>query len=843
MIIVLHVIALAACTNSTPDEAIPLPTLSQSMETASSSPIATFTLEQALTSTSTPSPIEALTPTPQPAGQLLARLGKGKFLFFAYSPEGKTIAVLTELGIYLYTSPSLDERTYLPSENIDRIFYRADGQLMASSWQTSLEENQAPGLYFWEVSGSGLDLVAQAQGSNWAANAYFEESHYQISPDGLHFAILNSKAKQLEIWQISNASLVARWNIPQSTRDWIVGAADPDFVFSPDSNQLAFCDGYGFGGNITVLSVMADRLTPTFTMSLVDRMPYYKNYNYWPGQGNYGIGLAFSPDGKQLATGGPDNIARVWDLGSGQLVAALQDQSYHWGGTHVSYSPDGKFIIVINHEGLFIYTIRNWKLHAGLANMVIDYPLTPGGGEVIFSSVGSLAATSFRDKIYITDLAQGVHLDALTGFGGPFWEMAVSDDGRLLAVAGQEINLFDLSTREAIGKLDASNGSLNQMTFSTDGQYLAATMNFKGEGYDGWAQIWRIGDSARLQELDLNPLPDTGACVGDLAYSPDGTHLAIQVAFGYDSYIELWQINPDGTAVYQEDLFIPGSNPRTSNLASADRVAFSPDGQSVISISSSDFSTSEFGPGVDSVNIYTHAADFTATGEIQTMQVVESTRAGWAQDLQWVAVIVDNAAQVFAARAGLTNKISSLQSVPDVHQKEFVVSPNLEWVAMIGDYSNAWLWSLSDGRLVGSFPQTHAVVFPPDGSWMAATETSGAIALWTLKESTAASPLASPTATQQATACASGWTRLTAGGQARLIGNAGDPPNRVRSAPVKSDNIIGQIYPGTILQVIEGPVCADGLVFWKVTSEAIPGGAGWTAEGDGIDYWLEPYTP
>jgi hypothetical protein len=33
----------------------------------------------------------------------------------------------------------------------------------------------------------------------------------------------------------------------------------------------------------------------------------------------------------------------------------------------------------------------------------------------------------------------------------------------------------------------------------------------------------------------------------------------------------------------------------------------------------------------------------------------------------------------------------------------------------------------------------------------------------------------------------------------------------------------------------------DNLVFWKVENANIPGGAGWTAEGDLHDYWLEPY--
>jgi hypothetical protein len=58
-----------------------------------------------------------------------------------------------------------------------------------------------------------------------------------------------------------------------------------------------------------------------------------------------------------------------------------------------------------------------------------------------------------------------------------------------------------------------------------------------------------------------------------------------------------------------------------------------------------------------------------------------------------------------------------------------------------------------------------------------------------------------------------------------------------------NDPVIAQIYPGTIVRITEGPICSDGLVFWRVENATIPGGAGWTAEGDRTEYWLDPYKP
>ena len=83
---------------------------------------------------------------------------------------------------------------------------------------------------------------------------------------------------------------------------------------------------------------------------------------------------------------------------------------------------------------------------------------------------------------------------------------------------------------------------------------------------------------------------------------------------------------------------------------------------------------------------------------------------------------------------------------------------------------------------------------------------------------------------------------MAAGDQAKVSEDT-TLPNRVRAGPSRSEEIVTLLDPGTAVKVIEGPVCADGLVFWQVESEAIPGGVGWTAEGDGSEYYLEPYKP
>ncbi len=100
-----------------------------------------------------------------------------------------------------------------------------------------------------------------------------------------------------------------------------------------------------------------------------------------------------------------------------------------------------------------------------------------------------------------------------------------------------------------------------------------------------------------------------------------------------------------------------------------------------------------------------------------------------------------------------------------------------------------------------------------------------------------------PELTKPGTTCAGKFTHLLPGTYAMVAGGPDDPPNRVRSGPSTADEIITQIYPETVVKIVEGPICAGGLVFWRVANSLIPGGTGWTAEGDGANYWLERIEP
>jgi hypothetical protein len=77
-------------------------------------------------------------------------------------------------------------------------------------------------------------------------------------------------------------------------------------------------------------------------------------------------------------------------------------------------------------------------------------------------------------------------------------------------------------------------------------------------------------------------------------------------------------------------------------------------------------------------------------------------------------------------------------------------------------------------------------------------------------------------------------SRLLPGGEALVLGSSA---NNVRSAPSITAPRVGSIPGGTIFTVLQGPVCADNYAWWQVNYNGLNG---WTAEGQGADYWLEP---
>ena len=156
---------------------------------------------------------------------------------------------------------------------------------------------------------------------------------------------------------------------------------------------------------------------------------------------------------------------------------------------------------------------------------------------------------------------------------------------------------------------------------------------------------------------------------------------------------------------------------------------------------------------------------------------------------------------------------------------------------------------VSQGMLSGEsrFPIVSQVVLSPDGQTLAQVETDGQLILVGPDGQVTKGP-----ALEDASANLY-WSPVswripmpepcgTALPARLVVGNSGvvstnTTPNNVRSEAA-TGSAIGQLQPGEDFQVLAGPVCVDGMYWWQIDN--YHGLVGWTAEGVGTEYWLEP---
>jgi WD40 repeat protein/serine/threonine protein kinase len=278
--------------------------------------------------------------------------------------------------------------------------------------------------------------------------------------------------------------------------------------------------------------------------------------------------VAYSPDGRWLATAGERGPVKLQDLRNGGESVELQGNGLGVDG--LDFSPDGRWLACgteyfVSPNGLIVWDLATRQHKFTIEPDPMGKKRLPvAGGLVAFHPDGRTLAcgTGHGDSVGVYDVESGQLRHTWKGQWGPMRGLAYSHDGRLLASGHLRhlVALRDASSGAVVRTLDCGEAKLPNfstvrgLSFSPDNQRLACV----NEG--GTVFLWSVADG-RL----IRPLTGHTRNAFDVAFSPDGTRLA---SVGLE--VKLWD-----PVSFQELLTLPA--PRQIGWS----LAFSPDGRNL----------------------------------------------------------------------------------------------------------------------------------------------------------------------------------------------------------------------------------------------------------------------
>jgi eukaryotic-like serine/threonine-protein kinase len=342
-----------------------------------------------------------------------------------------------------------------------------------------------------------------------------------VSPDGRR-VVSGGNDQTVRIWDATSGQC----------RHKLIGHSDqvPCVALSPDARRIA-------SGSAVTVPLLPASFTGLIAAAFVPpaRVGEIRLWDADIGteirclRGGEGIvlGLAFSPDGRSLASAGADGVIRIWDADTGQMNRGLRGHSKE--ATGLAFSPDGRRLAAGGADG----TVRIWDVKTG-AELHTLAGHRDGTEGVAFSPDGRrLASAGWDSTVRVWDVLTGreVFADPLVH---PCPPMAVTftPDGQRLATAGWDstVKIWDAASGEEILTLRGHTRPVSGLAFDAEGRRLFTS------GEDGTIRIWDATPLGEKVPMELHTLGHTDG-VFALAYSRDGEYLA---AGGLDHRVTIW---------------------------------------------------------------------------------------------------------------------------------------------------------------------------------------------------------------------------------------------------------------------------------------------------------------
>jgi WD40 repeat protein/serine/threonine protein kinase len=325
-----------------------------------------------------------------------------------------------------------------PIANSGQASFSTDGELLATR---DRDENGMQSVKVWKIS-TGEVMAEFPCGRRLVSALTF-------SPDKQRLAAFTLEA--VRVWNVSTKELQLKLPVAPSQTDLYSHGA---VKFSPDGSLLAIGDG---DGRIRLVNVATGVESPPFNASSVNGI----------------FTLAFSPDGGLLAAGAAydDPAITVWDVSRRTRVCSLQGHNGFIG--FLAFSPDGKTLASASGDATIkLWTTATWKEATTLAGHADEV------WSVDFSTNGQRLVSAGKDgAVYLWPTSPMQFDHEVPGLHGGKQSWDVSPDSTALAVVGRDgvVSLWNANTGQKTMPLSALGTNNIAVFWSPTGEILAGS--------------------------------------------------------------------------------------------------------------------------------------------------------------------------------------------------------------------------------------------------------------------------------------------------------------------------------------------------------------------------------